>query len=142
VAGDGAARWRTGSPRSTAAFEELRNWSEEIFVMGLPWELPGAGVAELRGPEVSGWSGQPLGDRGHQAVRPRPAAQAVHSLAEGIASDIKKEQAAELGYNRAWCSGQAAATLPGLSGDQGTSGDVTQPVLPTQQRHHSSARPA
>ena len=123
-------RWEDWFAEADRAFEELRGWSEEIFVMGLSMGACLAlRLAELHGPAVSGLV----------LVNPSLAADTklfllapvlklfVPSL-PGIASDIKKEQATELGYRRVPV--KAAATLPGLwRSTRDHLGEVSQPVL-------------
>jgi carboxylesterase len=112
------------------AFEELRGKADEIFVMGL--SMGGClalRLAELRGPAI----------RGLVVVNPSIAADSkIFLLApvikllvpsvKGIASDIKKAGAHELGYDRVPV--KAAATLPRLWKDtQAQLDQVSQPVL-------------
>jgi carboxylesterase len=112
------------------AFEELRGKADEIFVMGL--SMGGClalRLAELLGPAV----------RGLVVVNPSIAADSKIFLVapvlkllvpsvKGIASDIKKEGAHELGYDRVPV--KAAATLPRLwNGTQAQLDRLSQPVL-------------
>jgi carboxylesterase len=123
-------RWEDWFAEVERAFEELRTWSDEIFVMGL--SMGGClalRLAELQGPAVTGLV----------LVNPSVAADSkLFALApvlrlfipslKGIASDIKKEQATEFGYAR--IPVKAAATLPGLWRiTREHLGEVTQPVL-------------
>jgi carboxylesterase len=126
----GRTRWEDWFAEVNRAFEELRTWSDEIFVMGLSM----GGCLALRLAELHG-----AAVRGLVLVNPSVTADTrlfmlapllklfVPSL-KGIASDIKKEQASELGYDRVPV--RAAATLPGLwSVTREHLGDLTQPVL-------------
>lgn len=129
-------RWEDWFAEVDRAFEELRNWSEEIFVMGL--SMGGClalRLAELRGPEVSGLVlVNPSITADTRLFALAPLLKLFIPSLKGIASDIKKEQAAELGYNRVPV--KAAATLPGLwRVTKAHLADVTQPVL----AYHSSA---
>jgi carboxylesterase len=123
-------RWEDWFAEVNRAFEELRGWADEIFVMGL--SMGGClaiRLAELHGPAVSGLV----------LVNPSVAADTrlfllapllklfVPSL-PGIASDIKKDGVSEAGYNRVPV--KAAATLPGLwRVTRQHLGDLKQPVL-------------
>jgi carboxylesterase len=123
-------RWEDWFAEADRSFDELRAVSEEIFVMGL--SMGGClalRLAELRGPAV----------KGLVLVNPSVAADTwLFSLApvmklvvpslKGIGSDIKKDHAAELSYDRTPV--KAAATLPGLwQITQAELGKVTAPVL-------------
>jgi carboxylesterase len=123
-------RWEDWFAEVDRAFQELRAGCDEMFVMGL--SMGGClalRLAELHGSDV----------RGLVLVNPSVAADTklfllapvlkvvVPSL-KGIASDIKKPQAAELGYERVPV--KAAATLPGLwRVTTRHLADLTQPVL-------------
>jgi carboxylesterase len=123
-------RWEDWYAEVDRAYEELRGQAAEIFVMGLSMGACLAlRLAELRGDQVSGLV----------LVNPSVAADTklfllapvikflVPSL-KGVAGDIKKEGASELGYERVPV--RAAATLPRLwKLTQQRLGDVTQPVL-------------
>jgi carboxylesterase len=129
-------RWEDWFAEVDRAFEELRSWSEEIFVMGL--SMGGClalRLAELRGAEISGLVlVNPSVTADTKLFALAPVLKLFIPSLKGIASDIKKEQAAELGYNRVPV--KAAATLPGLwRVTQDHMGDLTQPVL----AYHSSA---
>jgi carboxylesterase len=126
----GRTRWEDWFAEVNRAFEELRTWSDEIFVMGLSM----GGCLALRLAELHG-----AAVRGLVLVNPSVTADTrlfmlapllklfVPSL-KGIASDIKKEQASELGYDR--FPVRAAATLPGLwSVTREHLSDLTQPIL-------------
>jgi carboxylesterase len=126
-------RWEDWFAEVDRAFDELQARSDEVFVMGL--SMGGClalRLAELRGNAV----------RGLVLVNPSvamdssqtvlfalaPLLKLVLPSVQGVASDIKKEGAVELGYDRTPV--KAAATLPGLwRATQQHLGDVTQPVL-------------
>jgi carboxylesterase len=123
-------RWEDWFAEADRAFEELRGWSQEIFVMGL--SMGGSlalRLAELHGPAVSGLV------LVNPSVAPDTRLFALAPLLKlfvpalpGIASDIKNEQASELGYKKVPV--KAAATLPGLwRATQAHLGELTQPVL-------------
>jgi carboxylesterase len=123
-------RWEDWFAEVDRAFDDLRQHSDEIFVMGL--SLGGClalRLAELHGPAISGLV----------LVNPSVTADTrlfvlapvlkffVRSL-KGITSDIKKPDAREVGYARVPV--KAAATLPGLWRiTQANLAEVTQPVL-------------
>jgi carboxylesterase len=123
-------RWEDWYAEVDRAFDELQARCEQIFVMGL--SMGGClalRLAELRGDAI----------RGLVLVNPSIAADTwLFSIApilklvvpslKGVASDIKKEGAAELGYDRVPV--KAAATLPGLWRiTQQHLGELTQPIL-------------
>jgi carboxylesterase len=123
-------RWEDWFAEADRAFEELRCWSEEIFVMGL--SMGGClalRLAELHGPAVSGLVlVNPSVTADTKLFALAPVLKLVLPSLKGIASDIKKEQASELGYTRVPV--KAAATLPGLwRTTKEHLGDLTQPVL-------------
>ncbi|MGH3400536.1 MAG: alpha/beta hydrolase [Streptosporangiaceae bacterium] len=123
-------RWEDWFAEADRAFEELRGWSEEIFVMGL--SMGGClalRLAELHGPAVSGLVlVNPSVTADTRLFALAPVLKLVLPSLKGIASDIKKEQVSELGYTRVPV--KAAATLPGLwRTTKDHLGDVTQPVL-------------
>ena len=123
-------RWEDWFAEADRAFEELRGWSEEIFVMGLSMGgCLGLRLAELHGPAVSGLVlVNPSIAADTRLFALAPVLRLVVPSLQGIASDIKKEQASELGYTRVPV--KAAATLPGLwRTTKNHLGDVTQPVL-------------
>jgi carboxylesterase len=129
-------RWEDWFAEVDRAFEELRSWSEEIFVMGLSMGACLAlRLAELHGAEISGLVlVNPSVTADTKLFALAPVLKLFIPSLKGIASDIKKEQAAELGYNRVPV--KAAATLPGLwRVTQDHLSDLTQPVL----AYHSSA---
>jgi carboxylesterase len=126
----GRTRWEDWFAEADRAFEELRCWSEEIFVMGL--SMGGClalRLAELHGPAVSGLVlVNPSVTADTKLFALAPVLKLVLPSLKGIASDIKKEQASELGYTRVPV--KAAATLPGLwRTTKEHLGDLTQPVL-------------
>jgi carboxylesterase len=128
-------RWEDWFAEVDRAFEELRSWSEEIFVMGLSMGgCLGLRLAELRGAAVSGLVlVNPSVTADTRLFAFAPVLKLFIPSLKGIASDIKKEHATELGYNRVPV--KAAATLPGLwRVTQEHLGDLTQPVL----AYHSS----
>jgi carboxylesterase len=115
------------------AFDELQASCDEMFVMGL--SMGGClalRLAELRGDAV----------RGLVVVNPSitadtrlfllaPALKLLVPSLKGIASDVKKEGASEVGYDRVPV--KAAATLPGLWRiTQQHLKDLTQPILAFQ----------
>jgi carboxylesterase len=129
-------RWEDWFAEVDRAFEDLRSWAEEIFVMGLSMGACLAlRLAELRGTEVSGLVlVNPSVTADTRLFALAPVLKLFIPSLKGIASDIKKEHSSELGYNRVPV--KAAATLPGLwRVTQDHLGDLTQPVL----AYHSSA---
>ncbi len=123
-------RWEDWFAEVDRAFEELRGWSEEIFVMGL--SMGGClalRLAELHASAVSGLVlVNPSVTADTRLFALAPVLKLVLPSLKGIASDIKKEQASELGYTRVPV--KAAATLPGLWRiTKDHLGDLTQPVL-------------
>jgi carboxylesterase len=123
-------RWEDWFAEADRAFEELRGWSEEIFVMGL--SMGGClalRLAELHGPAVSGLVlVNPSVTADTKLFALAPLLKLLVPSLKGIASDIKKEQASELGYTRVPV--KAAATLPGLwRTTRDHLDELTQPVL-------------
>jgi carboxylesterase len=125
------------------AFDELQAGCDEMFVMGL--SMGGClalRLAELRGNAV----------RGLVVVNPSitadtrlfvlaPVLKLVVPSLKGIASDVKKEGASEVGYDRVPV--KAAATLPGLWGiTQQHLKDLTQPILAYRSRTDHVVGPA
>jgi carboxylesterase len=124
-------RWEDWYAEVDRAFDDLQGRCDEMFVMGL--SMGGClalRLAELRGDAV----------RGLVLVNPSITADnpAVFALApvlklvipslKGIASDVKKDGASELGYDRVPV--RAAATLPGLWRiTQQHLSELTQPIL-------------
>jgi carboxylesterase len=115
------------------AFDELQASCDEMFVMGL--SMGGClalRLAELRGDAI----------RGLVVVNPSitadtrlfllaPVLKLIVPSLKGIASDVKKEGASEVGYDRVPV--KAAATLPGLWRiTQQHLKDLTQPILAFQ----------
>jgi carboxylesterase len=123
-------RWEDWYAEVDRAFEELRGQASEIFVMGLSM----GGCLALRMAEIRG-----AAVRGLVLVNPSvtadtklfllaPALKLVVPSLPGIASDIKKPDAHEIGYDR--IPVRAAATLPQLWGTTSRAlGSITQPVL-------------
>ena len=123
-------RWEDWFAEVNRAFEELRGSSDEIFIMGL--SMGGClalRLAELHGTAVSGLVlVNPSVAADTRLFMLAPLLKLVVPSLPGIASDIKKEGAAEAGYNR--IPVKAAATLPGLwRVTREHLGDLTQPVL-------------
>jgi carboxylesterase len=123
-------RWEDWFAETDRAFEELRGWSGEIFVMGL--SMGGClalRLAELHGPAVSGLVVvNPSVTADTRLIALAPVLKLVVPSLKGIASDIKKENVSELGYDRVPV--RAVATLPGLwRTTRDHLGDLSQPVL-------------
>jgi carboxylesterase len=123
-------RWEDWYAEVDRSFDELRARSDEIFVMGL--SMGGClalRLAELRGAAVSGLVlVNPSLTADTRLFALAPVLKLVVPSLKGIASDIKKENTAEVGYQRVPV--KAAATLPGLwRTTQARLGDLTQPVL-------------
>ncbi|HXW43794.1 MAG TPA: alpha/beta fold hydrolase [Streptosporangiaceae bacterium] len=123
-------RWEDWYAEVDRAFDELQARCDETFVMGL--SMGGClalRLAELRGEAI----------RGLVLVNPSitadtrlfllvPVLKLVVPSLKGITSDIKLEQAKELGYDRVPV--KAAATLPGLWRiTQRQLKDLRQPIL-------------
>lgn len=123
-------RWEDWFAEVDRAFDELQSRSDEVFVMGLSM----GGCLALRLAEVRGEA-----VRGLVLVNPSlapdtwlfalaPVLKLLVPSLKGLASDIKKEGAVELGYDRTPV--KAAASLPGLwRTTQQHLGELTQPVL-------------
>jgi carboxylesterase len=123
-------RWEDWFAEADRAFEALRGWSEEIFVMGL--SMGGClalRLAELHGPAVSGLVVvNPSVTADTRLIALAPVLKLLVPSLKGIASDIKKENVSELGYDRVPV--RAVATLPGLwRKTKDHLGDLSQPVL-------------
>jgi carboxylesterase len=123
-------RWEDWYAEVDRAFDELREHSDEIFVMGL--SIGGClalRLAELRGPAISGLViVNPSVTADTRLFVLAPLLKFVVPSLKGITSDIKKDQVSELGYER--IPVRAAATLPGLwRVTRARLRDVTQPVL-------------
>src|SRR5579863_1626455 len=107
-------RWEDWYAEVDRAFDELRAATDEIFVMGL--SMGGClslRLAELHGDAVSGLVlVNPSVTAETKLFMLAPVLKLVVPSLKGIASDIKKEGAAEVGYDRVPV--KAAATLPGL----------------------------
>jgi carboxylesterase len=123
-------RWEDWFAEVDRAFDELRAHADQIFVMGLSMGASMAlRLAELRGPAVGGLVlVNPSVTADTRLVALAPVLKYLVPSVKGIASDIKKAQASELGYDRVPLA--AAASLPGLwRTTQAQLADVTQPVL-------------
>jgi carboxylesterase len=123
-------RWEDWYAEVDRAFDKLRAHADEIFVMGL--SMGGClalRLAELRGAAVSGLvlvNPSITGDTPLLALA--PVLKFVLPSLKGIGSDIKKEQASELGYDRTPV--KAVDSLRELwRVTQAQLADVTQPVL-------------
>jgi carboxylesterase len=123
-------RWEDWYAEVDRSFDELRARSDEIFVMGL--SMGGClalRLAELRDAAVSGLVlVNPSLTADTRLFALAPVLKLVVPSLKGIASDIKKENTVEVGYQRVPVN--AAATLPDLwRSTQARLGEVTQPVL-------------
>jgi carboxylesterase len=123
-------RWEDWFAEVDRAFQELRAGCDEMFVMGL--SMGGClalRLAELHGPVVSGLVlVNPSVTADTKLFLLAPMLKVVVPSLKGIASDIKKPQAFEVGYER--IPVKAAATLPGLwRVTTQHLADLTQPVL-------------
>jgi carboxylesterase len=123
-------RWEDWYAEVDRSFDELWARSDEVFVMGL--SMGGClalRLAELRDSAVSGLVlVNPSVAADTRLFALAPVLKLVVPSLKGIASDIKKENSTELGYDRVPV--KAAATLPGLwRAAQAKLADVTQPVL-------------
>jgi len=123
-------RWEDWYAEVDRAYEELRGHATEIFVMGL--SMGGClalRMAELRGDGVAGLVlVNPSLAADTKLFLLAPALKFVLPSLPGIGSDIKKQGAHELSYDRVPV--RAAATLPQLwKLTQRQLGEVTQPVL-------------
>jgi carboxylesterase len=123
-------RWEDWFAEVGRAFDGMRERCDEIFVMGL--SLGGClalRLAELHGDAVSGLVlVNPSVTADTRLFVLAPVLKVFVPSLKGIASDIKKPGAREIGYSR--IPVRAAATLPGLWRiTQAHLGDVTQPVL-------------
>ena len=114
LAGDGADQVGRLVRRSRPRFRRAAAATDEIFVMGL--SMGGClslRLAELRGDAVSGLVlVNPSVTAEKKLFLLAPVLKLVVPSLKGIASDIKKEGANEVGYDRVPV--KAAATLPGL----------------------------
>ena len=123
-------RWEDWYAEVDRAFDQLRAQAEQIFVAGL--SMGGClalRLGELRGAAISGLVlVNPSVTADTRLFALAPVLKLVLPSLKGIVSDIKKEQASELGYTRVPV--KAAATLPGLwRTTKDHLSDVTQPVL-------------
>jgi len=123
-------RWEDWYAEIDRAYEELRGHTGEIFVMGLSM---GATLAlrltELRGDGVAGLVlVNPSLTADNALAKLAPVFGRVVPSVKGIGSDIKKDGADELAYDR--IPGPAAASLAKLwKVTRQRLGDVSQPVL-------------
>ena len=127
LARTGADDWYAEISR---AFDTLRARTDEIFVMGLSLGACLAlRLAERNGAAVSGLVlVNPSVTADSKLLLLLPAAKLFVPSVKGIASDIKKEGARELGYDRVPV--KAAATLPRLwKATVAQLGELRQPVL-------------
>jgi carboxylesterase len=124
-------RWEDWFAEVDRAFDELQSRSDEIFVMGL--SMGGClalRLAELRGSAVRGLVlvNPSLTADNKVTFALAPVLKLVLPSVKGIASDIKKPGAHEVGYERTPV--KAAATLPGLwRTTQQHLGELQQPIL-------------
>jgi carboxylesterase len=123
-------RWEDWYAEVSRNFDELRARTDEIFIMGL--SMGGClalRLAELRDSAISGLvlvNPSITADTAMFAFL--PVVKLLVPSIKGIASDIKSENATELGYKRVPL--KAAATLPGLWRiTREYLSDVSQPVL-------------
>ncbi|MBP2702454.1 alpha/beta fold hydrolase [Microbispora sp. RL4-1S] len=136
-------RWEDWYAELDKAFADLRGRCSEVFVMGLSL----GGCMALRLAEVHGEA-----VRGAVVVNPSvvndtpllrlaPVLKLVMPSAAGLAGDIKKAGAAELGYTRTPV--RAAATLPRLwKLVQADIGRIRRPVLVFHSRDDHVVKPA
>ena len=123
-------RWEDWYAEIDRAYEELRGRAGEIFVMGLSMGATLAlRLAELRGDGVAGLVlVNPSLTADTALARLAPLFGRVVPSVKGIGSDIKKDGARELAYDR--IPGPAAASLAALwKLTRQRLGDVSQPVL-------------
>ena len=126
----GRTRWEDWYAEIDRAYEELRGQVGEIFVMGLSMGATLAlRLAELRGDGVAGLVlVNPSLTADNALARLAPVFGRVVPSVKGIGSDIKKDGARELAYDR--IPGRAAASLAALwKLTRQRLGDVSQPVL-------------
>ena len=129
-------RWQDWYAEVDRAYEELRGPAGEIFVMGLSMGAALAlRLAELRGDGIAGLVlVNPSVAADTKLIMLAPVLKFVVPSLKGIGSDIKKDGAHELSYER--MPVRALASLPPLWRlTRERLGDVTQPVLV----YHSSA---
>ena len=123
-------RWEDWYAEVDRAYEGLRGHADEIFLMGLSMGACLAlRMAELRGDGVAGLVlVNPSLAADTKLFLLAPVLRLVVPSLKGVGSDIKKEGASELSYDRVPV--RAAATLPALwKLTQQQLGEVTQPVL-------------
>ena len=123
-------RWQDWYAEVDRAYEELRGQAGEIFVMGLSMGAALAlRLAELRGDGIAGLVlVNPSLTADTALARLAPLFGRVVPSVKGIGSDIKKDGAQELAYDR--IPGPAAASLGALwKLTRQRLGDVSQPVL-------------
>ena len=123
-------RWEDWYAEVDRAYQELRGQADEIFLMGL--SMGGClalRMAELRGDGVAGLVlVNPSLAPDTKLFLLAPVLKFVVPSLKGVGSDIKKEGASELSYDRVPV--RAAATLPQLwKVTQQQLAEVTQPVL-------------
>jgi carboxylesterase len=123
-------RWEDWYAEVDRAFDELQARCEEMFVMGL--SMGGClalRLAELRGDAVRGLVlVNPSITADTRLFMLAPVLKLVVPSLKGIASDVKNEQAHEVGYDRVPV--RAAATLPGLWRiTQAHLSELKQPIL-------------
>jgi carboxylesterase len=123
-------RWEDWYAEVDRAYEELQGQTSEVFVMGLSMGACLAlRLAEVRGSAVAGLVlVNPSVTADTKLFALAPVMKLVVASLKGVGSDIKKEGARELAYDRVPV--RAAATLPHLwKLTQRKLGDVTSPVL-------------
>jgi carboxylesterase len=123
-------RWEDWYAEIERAYAELQGHTSEIFAMGI--SMGGClalRLAEQHGPEVAGLVlVNPSVTADTKLFLLAPVLKLVVPSLKGVGSDIKKEGAHELSYDRVPV--RAAASLPQLwKLTQQRLGDVTQPVL-------------
>jgi carboxylesterase len=126
-------RWEDWYAEVDRAFDLLQARCEQMFVMGL--SMGGClalRLAELRGEAVRGLVlVNPSITADTKLFRLAPVLKLVVPSLKGIASDIKKDQVTEAGYDRVPV--KAAATLPGLWRiTQQHLAELKQPILAYQ----------
>jgi carboxylesterase len=136
-------RWEDWYAEIDRAYEELRGQTGEIFAMGLSMGATLAlRLAERRGDGVAGLVlVNPTLTPDGVLARLAPVFGYVVPSIKGIGSDIKKDGARELAYDR--IPGRAAASLAGLwKNTRQRLGEVTQPVLVYRCAHDHVVGPA
>jgi carboxylesterase len=125
-----STRWEDWYAEIDRAYEELCGQTGEIFVMGLSMGATLAlRLAELRGDGVAGLVlVNPSLTAPNTLAKLAPVLGYILPSVKGIGSDIKKDGAHELAYDR--IPGRAAASLAALwKVTRQRLGEVTQPVL-------------